>query len=166
MVRVGFRAALAAAVVAAPAGAPLAAQDKAQDTKAATVPESAMPPAGMCRVWLRDVPERQQPAPTDCAAAIKTLPRDAMVLFGDLKRAARLSPSAGAVPTSRQQSARELRGYRAPGVAPADGRAGQQQGRASGAAAATGVLATALGGAAAAPKAPETKAVIKPERPR
>ncbi len=53
-----------------------------QDTASAAIPESAWPPAGMCRVWLRGVPERQQPAPTDCGTALRTRPRDATLLMG------------------------------------------------------------------------------------
>jgi hypothetical protein len=65
---------------------PLAGQAKPKDTKAALddVPVSAYPPAGLCRVWLAHVPEQQQPAPTDCATAIKKRPAMARVLFGDL----------------------------------------------------------------------------------
>lgn len=46
------------------------------------IPRSAAPPAGMCRIWLKDVAPAQQPAPTDCAAAIRARPQDALVLFG------------------------------------------------------------------------------------
>lgn len=53
------------------------------------IPTSALPPEGMCRVWLRDVPVGRQPAPTDCASAIKTRPRDAMLLIGDQGKAPR-----------------------------------------------------------------------------
>jgi hypothetical protein len=66
---------------------PLGAQEKsARETKAASnVPESAQPPAGLCRVWLDNVPASQQPAPTDCATAIKNRPASAHLLFGNLK---------------------------------------------------------------------------------
>jgi hypothetical protein len=47
------------------------------------IPTSALPPEGMCRVWLKDVPVGRQPAPTDCASAIKSRPRDAILLIGD-----------------------------------------------------------------------------------
>jgi hypothetical protein len=63
----------------------LGAQEKARETKASPVPESAQPPAGLCRVWLANVPARQQPAATDCATAIKNRPANARVLFGDLR---------------------------------------------------------------------------------
>ncbi|MBV6522235.1 MAG: hypothetical protein MNPFHGCM_02381 [Gemmatimonadaceae bacterium] len=47
------------------------------------VPKAYMPPAGMCRIWLNDVPASQQPAPTDCATAIKNRPANGRVVFGD-----------------------------------------------------------------------------------
>lgn len=47
------------------------------------VPPAFMPPAGMCRIWLNDVPASQQPAPTDCASAVRNRPANARVLFGD-----------------------------------------------------------------------------------
>jgi hypothetical protein len=40
-------------------------------------------PKGMCRIWLRDVPAAQQPAATDCAAAVKNCPPNGRVIFGD-----------------------------------------------------------------------------------
>jgi hypothetical protein len=46
------------------------------------VPAAYDPPAGMCRVWLRDVPPMQQPAPTDCRAALRTKPVGATVIYG------------------------------------------------------------------------------------
>ena len=145
--------------------ASLSAQDRAQDSKSAPVPESAMPPAGMCRVWLRDVPERQQPAPTDCSVAIRTMPRDAMVLFGDLKRAARVSPNASTLPASPGTPVRDLPSYRGQGNLAGDGR-GAQQRRTGGGSGVTGVSTSAPGGSAAATKAPEPKAAIKPEKPQ
>lgn len=107
MDRGSVRVAVAALSLMAPM---LAAQDKPKDTKAVSVPESAMPPAGMCRLWLPDVPERQQPAPTDCATAIRTMPRDAMVLFGDLKRAAMQTTldAAASAAAQRQASQRQV----------------------------------------------------------
>jgi len=42
-----------------------------------------MPPAGMCRIWIEGVPAGQQPAPTDCASAVKNRPSNGRVLFGD-----------------------------------------------------------------------------------
>lgn len=51
--------------------------------KAGDIPASARPPAGMCRIWLDDVPAAQQPAPTDCATAVRNRPAKGRVIFGD-----------------------------------------------------------------------------------
>jgi len=48
-----------------------------------SVPVNARPPAGMCRIWLDDVPVAQQPAPTDCASAVRNRPPKGRVVFGD-----------------------------------------------------------------------------------
>lgn len=40
------------------------------------------PPAGMCRVWIDNVPAARQPAPTDCATALRNRPNNGRVLFG------------------------------------------------------------------------------------
>ena len=113
VVRGSLSTALAVTMITMPATRALWAQDRSQDAKSSAVPESAMPPAGMCRVWLRDVPERQQPAPTDCATAIRMMPRDAQVLFGSLKRAARvvsLEAGSAASPRGSQSSVPAFRG--------------------------------------------------------
>jgi hypothetical protein len=47
------------------------------------VPPGFFPPAGMCRIWINGVPASQQPAPTDCASAVKNRPANGKVLFGD-----------------------------------------------------------------------------------
>jgi hypothetical protein len=47
------------------------------------VPPGFYPPAGMCRIWVNDVPAAQQPAPTDCASAVRNRPTNGKVLFGD-----------------------------------------------------------------------------------
>jgi hypothetical protein len=67
-----------ALVLALPAGA----QERPSSEKGQSIPRSAMPPAGMCRIWLKDVAPSQQPAPTDCAAAIRARPQGASVIFG------------------------------------------------------------------------------------
>lgn len=56
-----------------------------QDTKPA-VPQTHLPPPGMCRIWLNNVPPAQQPAPTDCASAVRNQPRNARVIFSDQPR--------------------------------------------------------------------------------
>jgi len=48
-----------------------------------TIPVRARPPAGMCRIWLNEVPVAQQPAPTDCASAVRNRPAKGRVVFGD-----------------------------------------------------------------------------------
>jgi hypothetical protein len=53
------------------------------DKKPPTIPAESRPPAGMCRIWLDDVPAGQQPAPTDCATAVKNKPQNGRVIFGD-----------------------------------------------------------------------------------
>jgi hypothetical protein len=47
------------------------------------VPPGFYPPAGMCRIWVNGVPAAQQPAPTDCASAVRNRPMNGKVLFGD-----------------------------------------------------------------------------------
>ncbi len=75
---------------------PLSAQEKStKETKEAVVPLSAQPPAGLCRVWVDNVPASQQPAATDCATAIKNRPLNARVVFGNLKDEAAKSPPNG-----------------------------------------------------------------------
>jgi hypothetical protein len=51
--------------------------------KAPKIPQESRPPAGMCRIWLDDVPAGQQAAPTDCATAVKNKPQNGRVIFGD-----------------------------------------------------------------------------------
>ncbi len=48
-----------------------------------SVPDNLRPPAGMCRVWVDGVPPDRQPAPTDCASALRNRPSKGRVLFGD-----------------------------------------------------------------------------------
>lgn len=47
------------------------------------IPPGFLPPAGMCRIWIDDVPPGQQPAPTDCATALRNRPANGKVIFGD-----------------------------------------------------------------------------------
>jgi hypothetical protein len=63
---------------------PIAAQD-VRDLPS-QVPVTFTPPAGLCRVWLGGVPASQQPAPTDCASAIRNRPTNAAVVFGPKRR--------------------------------------------------------------------------------
>lgn len=59
------------------------AADKEKTDQKLIVPKPYLPPAGMCRIWLDGVPPAQQPAPTDCATAIKNRPTKGRVIFGD-----------------------------------------------------------------------------------
>jgi len=73
---------------AAEAQRPVPAKPKPQTTQQQSrqdriVPPGFFPPAGMCRIWINDVPPGQQPAPTDCASAVRNRPANGRVLFGD-----------------------------------------------------------------------------------
>lgn len=50
-----------------------------------TLPSEFAPPAGMCRIWIDGVPPDRQPAPTDCATAVKNRPLNGRVIFSDEK---------------------------------------------------------------------------------
>src|SRR5687768_5226061 len=63
-------------------GATLEAQGRSQSAEK-DIPPGERPPAGMCRIWLDDVPAAQQPAPTDCASAVRNRPAKGRVIFGD-----------------------------------------------------------------------------------
>ena len=65
------------------------------------VPSDYKPPKGMCRIWLKDVPPKQQPAPTDCAAAVKNVPQNGRVIFGDTEAAKK----------SRTELPKDAKGY-------------------------------------------------------
>ena len=67
------------AVSAGAQGTP-ASQDSTQ--RRSSVPTGYEPPAGMCRIWINDVPATQQPAPTDCVTAVRNRPANARVIFG------------------------------------------------------------------------------------
>ena len=60
--------------------APLAAQAQPRGDDIAP---GDRPPRGMCRIWIDGVPAGQQPAPTDCATAVRRRPPNARVIFGD-----------------------------------------------------------------------------------
>lgn len=67
---------------ATPAEAQQRGKDKGRE-KESEIPKGYRPPAGMCRVWLDDVPPGQQPASTDCKTALRNKPAKARVIFGD-----------------------------------------------------------------------------------
>jgi hypothetical protein len=54
-----------------------------QSSREQIVPSAFYPPVGMCRIWINEVPAGQQPAPTDCASAVRNRPTNGRVLFGD-----------------------------------------------------------------------------------
>ena len=60
-------------------------KDKDRDDDKRGVPREYLPPAGMCRVWIEGVPPQQQPAPTDCAAAVRNKPSNGRVIYGEDK---------------------------------------------------------------------------------
>lgn len=164
-------AASAAAVLVAPV---LAAQGKPQQEQQVVIPESAWPPDGMCRVWLRDVPERQQPAPTDCTTALRTRPRDATLLLGRPVEDSRALQDARAA-RLRESSSRSLfddrfsRGNGFPSIEPrrvnvgvSIDRSGAANGRGAEPAAGPEKAAPIP---AAASKAPATTPIIKPPEP-
>jgi len=57
-----------------------------QSSREQIVPPAFYPPAGMCRIWINQVPAARQPAPTDCASAVRNRPANGKVLFGDQPR--------------------------------------------------------------------------------
>jgi hypothetical protein len=62
------------------------AQSKERDKESVTgLPREYLPPAGMCRVWVDGVPAQQQPAPTDCASAVRNKPSNGRVIYGEDK---------------------------------------------------------------------------------
>lgn len=56
---------------------------KSWTRNAAKVPAGHWPPRGMCRIWIDGVPPGRQPAPTDCATAVRNKPANARVIYGD-----------------------------------------------------------------------------------
>ena len=48
-----------------------------------SIPKRYVPPAGMCRIWVDNVPSGRQPAPTDCTTAIRNLGNDTGLADGN-----------------------------------------------------------------------------------
>jgi hypothetical protein len=146
------------------------AQDKPKEEQEIIIPASAMPPEGMCRVWLKDVPERSQPAATDCATAIKSRPRDALLLLGEPSRNAKL-PAPRRTPIASRSPLDDVTGMRRGfnSINPVDRSASlqRQQGAASGAQ--TAVRPTpapvTTQGAVKAVEPTKSAAVVKPPPP-
>jgi hypothetical protein len=61
----------------------LSAQGRSGKNEKADIPKDYRPPAGMCRVWVDGVPAAQQPAPTDCASAVRNKPANGRVIYGE-----------------------------------------------------------------------------------
>lgn len=100
------------ALVAAPAMAQRPSDSgRSQGKERDSIPAAYLPPAGMCRIWVDNVPPAQQPAPTDCASAIKNRPANGRVVFGDD------NPKRGAQPAERKGS-ETLKGFIGGSVAP------------------------------------------------
>jgi hypothetical protein len=78
-----------AAMAAGSASLEAQARPQPQDGRTA-VPRTHLPPPGMCRIWLDNVPPAQQPAPTDCASAARNLPRNGRLVYSDEPRNPRL----------------------------------------------------------------------------
>lgn len=74
--------------------------------KPAPVPKKYLPPAGMCRVWVDNVPAARQPAPTDCATAIRNRPPNARVIFPDRREARPAQPKVPAPNRPRADTTR------------------------------------------------------------
>jgi hypothetical protein len=81
----GFGLAVSAGVADAqrPVPARPKANPKQQSGREQIIPPAFYPPAGMCRIWINEVPAGQQSAPTDCASAVRNRPANGKVLFGD-----------------------------------------------------------------------------------
>jgi hypothetical protein len=61
----------------------------------AEVPTRYAPPAGMCRVWVGGVPPDRQPAPTECAKAVRVRSPNSHVVFGKPRPAVLDGPGGG-----------------------------------------------------------------------
>jgi hypothetical protein len=68
------------------------------------IPADQRPPKGMCRIWLKDVPAAQQPAATDCTAAVKNCPPNGRVIFGDTEESKNRPKADPKVPIDPKQS--------------------------------------------------------------
>ena len=70
-----------AAVAALGAAVPAAAQAHGRGNGG--IPPGQRPPAGLCRVWIDGVPPGRQPRATDCSTAVRTVPSNGRVIWGD-----------------------------------------------------------------------------------
>jgi hypothetical protein len=77
-------------------------EPKAREKQEQLVPKAYIPPRGMCRIWVDNVPATRQPAPTDCPTAIRNRPPNAKVIFGQ----ARAKDDKAAPPRTRTDTTR------------------------------------------------------------
>ena len=99
---------------------PVGAQPRA--ARADSVPASYRPPSGMCRVWVEGVPATQQPAPTDCASAVRNKPTNAKVIYGEDPQAGRKRPSLPIKGFNQQSQEKKLPPLVPPDIAEMDPR--------------------------------------------
>jgi hypothetical protein len=90
----------------APGPATAQASKAKEKEKEAPVPKAYLPPAGMCRIWVDNVPAARQPAPTDCATAIRNRPPNARVVFPATKDGRAGAPKTGAPGRPRPDTTR------------------------------------------------------------
>jgi hypothetical protein len=85
------KAAFALILLAAVAGSSEAQVRGRGNARSQGIPPGQMPRAGECRVWYDNLPPGRQPAPTNCDQAERTASRsrNARVIYGDDRRAAR-----------------------------------------------------------------------------
>ena len=67
------------------------------------VPKAYLPPAGMCRIWVDNVPPARQPAPTSCTTAIRNKPPNARVIFPPGKDGKAAEPKSLAPDTTKKR---------------------------------------------------------------
>lgn len=82
----------------APAQASQSSQSKQPPMLRVEIPRGLRPPPGMCRIWIDKVPAAQQPAPTDCASAIRNRPPNGRVIFPEQDKAAPKDTTKGPPP--------------------------------------------------------------------
>jgi hypothetical protein len=58
-------------------------------------PPAAMPPAGMCRIWISGVPADKQGAIIDCATAVRNVPPNGRVIWGETSKGKPATPPPG-----------------------------------------------------------------------